>query len=114
MGPALWWVVFIRREHRLRGDNKFRSTTKLVRDDYDNAADPDLTVVHSAIIQMNWKWTTSKATAKCDINNAMFHSTTSATQKWLILGGDRFAQTGTAYIDFQFSQGHIYQDCNRV
>ncbi|HXR81700.1 MAG TPA: hypothetical protein VN763_12310, partial [Saprospiraceae bacterium] len=81
------------------------TTTKFVRDSYDNAADLIFTGSSFGDNPNDWKWTASKATAKCDINNAMFHSTTSATQKWLILGGDRFAQTGTSYIDFQFSQG---------
>jgi hypothetical protein len=81
------------------------TTTKFVRDDYDNAADRIFTGSSFGDNPNTWKWTTGKATAKCDINNAMFHSTTSTTQKWLILGGDRFAQTGTSYIDFQFSQG---------
>ena len=81
------------------------TTTKFVRDSFDNAADRIFTGSSFGDNPNTWKWTTGKATAKCDINTALFHSTTSATQKWLILGGDRFAQTGTSYIDFQFSQG---------
>jgi hypothetical protein len=81
------------------------TTTKFVRDPYDNAADLIFTGSSFGDNPNDWKWTTGKATAKCDIGTALIHSTTSATQKWLILGGDRFAQTGTSYIDFQFSQG---------
>ena len=81
------------------------TTTKFVRDSFDNTADRIFSGSSFGDNPNDWKWTTGKATAKCDINNALFHSTTSTTQKWLILGGDRFAQTGTSYIDFQFSQG---------
>ena len=80
-------------------------TTKFIKDDYDNAADLIFQGSSFGDNPNSWQWTASKATAKCDINTALFHSTTSATQKWLILGGDRFATTGTSYIDFQFSQG---------
>ena len=81
------------------------STTKIIRDAYDNSADLIFTGSSFGDNPNTWKWTTGKATNKCDINNALFHSTTSATQKWLVLGGDRFTTTGTSYIDFQFSQG---------
>jgi hypothetical protein len=53
----------------------------------------------------NWSWTTSKPTGKDDINNAMYHlSTDASNNKWLILGSDRLATTGTSYIDFEFLQ----------
>jgi len=81
------------------------TTTKFVRDSYDNAADLIFSGSSFGDNPNDWKWTASKATAKCDIGTALFHSTTSSTQKWLILGGDRFSQSGTSYIDFQFSQG---------
>jgi hypothetical protein len=81
------------------------STTKIIRDSFDNAADLIFTGSSFGDNPNTWKWTTGKATSKCDINNALFHSATSSTQKWLILGGDRLSTTGTSYIDFQFSQG---------
>ena len=80
-------------------------TTSIIRDPYDNAADLIFTGSSFGDNPNTWKWTTGKPTSKCDINNALFHSATSSTQKWLILGGDRFSTTGTSYIDFQFSQG---------
>jgi len=81
------------------------STTKLIKDDWDNSADLIFTGSSFGDNPNTWKWTTGKATGKCDINNTLFHSSTSSSQKWLLLGGDRFAVTGTSYIDFQFSQG---------
>ncbi len=81
------------------------STTKLIKDDWDNAADLIFTGSSFGDNPNTWKWTTGKATGKCDINNTLFHSTTSSTQKWILLGGDRLSITGTSYIDFQFSQG---------
>ena len=81
------------------------TTTKFIKDDYDNSADRIFSGSSFGDNPNTWKWTTGKATNKCDISTALFHTTTSATQKWLILGGDRFTTTGTSYIDFQFSQG---------
>ena len=81
------------------------SITKFIKDAYDNTSDLIFSGSSFGDNPNTWKWTTGKATSKCDINTALFHSTTSATQKWLILGGDRFTTTGTSYIDFQFSQG---------
>jgi len=56
----------------------------------------------------NWTWTASKPTGKDDINNAMYHISTDAqNHKWIILGSDRLATTGTSYIDFEFLQGTL-------
>jgi len=81
------------------------TTTKFIKDPYDDASDMIFQGSSFGDNPNSWQWTTNKATSKCDINTALFHSTTSTTQKWLILGGDRFTTTGTSYIDFQFSQG---------
>ena len=53
----------------------------------------------------NWTWKSANTLGKCDIGTGLIHSTTSSTSKWVILGGDRLVQSGTSYIDFQFSQG---------
>ena len=60
-------------------------TTKFIKDSFDNAADLIFQGSSFGDNPNSWQWTASKATAKCDINTALFHSTTSATQKWLIL-----------------------------
>jgi hypothetical protein len=52
----------------------------------------------------DWGWTASKPTGKDDINNAMYHLYTDGTNRWLIIGSDRLATTGTSYIDFEFLQ----------
>jgi hypothetical protein len=55
-----------------------------------------------------WTWTTNSATAKCDINNALFHFTTTGsgdnTHIWLIMAADRRSNSGSAYIDFELYQ----------
>ena len=80
--------------------------TKFVRDEYNAQSDLSFTGGSSfGDNPNNWKWSTGKPTSKCDINTALLHATTSATEKWIILGGDRFTTTGTSYIDFEFSQG---------
>ncbi|MDX5348369.1 MAG: hypothetical protein LPK19_14125, partial [Hymenobacteraceae bacterium] len=42
-----------------------------------------------------------------DINNGMYLVTSSATSKWVIIGGDRLTTTGTSYIDFEFLQNPL-------
>jgi hypothetical protein len=56
----------------------------------------------------SWTWVTNNAGAKCDINNALFHFTTTgsgtSTHTWLIVAADRRSNSGNAYIDFEFFQ----------
>jgi hypothetical protein len=95
------------------------TTTKLIRDPYSSSSDmifsgssfsdnPNTPTSGSG----GWKWTSGTATNKCDINNALFFSTTSANNKWVILGGDRYTTTGTSYIDFEFYQGDLTRNAD--
>ena len=95
------------------------TTTKLIRDQYNSSSDlifsgssfsdnPNTPASGSG----GWKWTSGTASNKCDINNALFFSTTSANNKWVILGGDRLATTGTSYIDFEFYQGDLTRNAD--
>ncbi|PWA09272.1 hypothetical protein, partial [Flavobacterium laiguense] len=97
------------------------TTTKFVQDAYNSTTD----MIFSgssfsdnpntvAGLQGGWKWTSGKATNKCDINNAMYHVTTSADSKWIILGGDRFTTTGTSYIDFEFLQNTLTRNSDNT
>ncbi|MET0946603.1 MAG: hypothetical protein ABWY22_14440, partial [Flavobacterium sp.] len=88
------------------------STTKFIRDEYNNTSDKIFSGSAFSDDPNVWKWTLGKATNKCDINTAIFHATTSSTSKWLMLGGDRFTTTGTSYIDFEFSQGVFTRNGN--
>jgi hypothetical protein len=58
-----------------------------------------------------WKWTNSPVLGKCDINNALFHFTTSGTgantHTWLIVAADRLSNSGNAYIDFELLQNTL-------
>ena len=80
-------------------------STKFIQDDFNNNSDKIFTGSAFSDDPNNWKWTTGKATNKCDINNVIVHTATSDARKWIILGGDRLTTTGTSYIDFEFSQG---------
>jgi hypothetical protein len=97
------------------------TTTKFIQDAYNSTS--DLIFSGSSFsdnpntvsgINGGWKWTTGKATNKCDINNAMYHVTTSSDSKWIILGGDRFTTTGTSYIDFEFLQNTLIRENNNT
>ena len=81
------------------------STTKFTRDAYNNTDDDIYTGSAFSDNPNDWKWTTGKATNKCDISTSMFHLSSSSNSKWIILGGDRLTTTGTSYIDFEFYQG---------
>jgi hypothetical protein len=83
------------------------ATTKFIKDDYNSSS--DLVFSGSAFAENPnaWKWSATKATNKCDINNALYHVTASSTSKWIILGGDRYNTTGTSYIDCEFLQGTL-------
>ncbi|WP_274476097.1 hypothetical protein [Mangrovimonas aestuarii] len=82
--------------------------TKFVRDDFNAQSDLSFTGGSSFDDNPNdWNWSTGKPTSKCDINTAIVHATSSATQKWVILAGDRLTTNGTSYIDFEFSQGNF-------
>ncbi len=92
------------------------TTTKFIQDAYNNTS--DLVFSGSAFSDnpntlgkgVGWKWSTGKATNKCDINNAMYHVTTSSDSKWIILGGDRYTNDGTSYIDFEFLQNTLIRN----
>jgi len=58
------------------------TTTKFIRDAFNSASDQIFTGSSFSDNPNSWKWTTGSATNKCDINNAMFLATTSATNKW--------------------------------
>jgi hypothetical protein len=80
---------------------------KLIRDRYNDNLD---TIFSGSAFSDNpntWKWAVGKATNKCDINNGMYLVTATTTNKWMILGGDRYTTTGTSYIDFEFLQGTL-------
>ena len=55
-----------------------------------------------------WSWTSGNTLGKDDINNSMYHvSTDASNNRWLIIGSDRLATTGTSYIDFEFLQNTL-------
>ncbi|MCF1194412.1 T9SS type A sorting domain-containing protein [Mangrovimonas futianensis] len=82
------------------------NNTKFSRDLYNTTSDNSFTGGSSFGDNPNtWSWTNSKATSKCDINTVILHQSTSGTEKWLMLAGDRLVTNGTSYIDFEFSQG---------
>lgn len=52
-----------------------------------------------------WSWATSKASAKTDIENVLFHYAEDDTgAQWIFISGDRLSTTGTSYFDFEFNQ----------
>ncbi len=57
-------------------------------------------------------WTASTAPNKNDINNAMYHVTTSGSDQWIMMGGDRLSTDGTSYIDFEFLQDSVKVNSN--
>lgn len=70
----------------------------------------------------SWTWVTNSASAKCNINNAMFHFTTApytdpvthlqSVHTWLILAADRESNSGSAYIDFEMLQKTMTDNAN--
>ena len=88
------------------------STTTFIRDDYNSTSDLIFSGSGFSDNPNNWKWTTGKATNKCDISTSMFHLTSSSNSKWIILGGDRYTTVGTSYIDFEFYQGVLTRNAN--
>lgn len=87
-------------------------TAKLIPDAFNSNS--DLVFSGSAFSDNpnTWRWSASKATNKCDINNGMYLVTSSPTSKWVIMGGDRLTTTGTSYIDFEFLQGVLTRNTN--
>ena len=56
-----------------------------------------------------WTWVSNPVGDKVDINNALFHLTKDSNgHTWLAVSGDRFKDTGDAYIDFEFLQTNLF------
>src|SRR6185369_3032368 len=52
-----------------------------------------------------WKWTTSRASSKTDINNVLLHvANDSEGHTWTVIAADRASTSGDSYIDFEFLQ----------
>jgi hypothetical protein len=61
----------------------------------------------------SWKWATSKASAKTDINNVLLHLTEDTNgHTWLLIAGDRRSAGGDSYIDFEFLQNTLTKNAN--
>ncbi|MFN5335399.1 MAG: hypothetical protein ACK5BV_09450, partial [Bacteroidota bacterium] len=86
--------------------------SKLTRDSYHSTGDD---VFSGSSFTQNpnvWKWVNASAANKTDISNGMYHIASDGAQKWVIMGGDREANTGTSYIDFEFYQGYLTKNNN--
>src|SRR5438445_6749425 len=60
-----------------------------------------------------WKWTTSKASSKTDINNVLLHiSTDTNGHTWTMIAADRASSSGDCYIDFEFLQNSLTKNSN--
>ncbi len=60
-----------------------------------------------------WQWTTSKASGKTDINNALLHiSSDTNGHIWTVIAADRLSTSGDSYIDFEFLQNNLVQNPN--
>ena len=60
-----------------------------------------------------WRWTTSKASAKTDINNVLLHLTGDTNgHVWTVVSGDRRSTGGDSYIDFEFLQNLLTRNTN--
>jgi hypothetical protein len=88
------------------------STTKFHQEAFNGNGDLILSGKTDANPNTGWKWSTGKATAKCDIGSGLFHvglapdpSNAAKKQTWAFIAGDRLTTNGTSYIDFQFMQG---------
>jgi hypothetical protein len=61
----------------------------------------------------NWTWTTSKASAKTDIHNVLFHTATDSNGHiWVVVAADRASNSGESYIDFEFLQNPLVAKTN--
>jgi hypothetical protein len=56
-----------------------------------------------------WAWTTGSAPGKTDLNNVLIHFTKHETgcHKWVMFAADRWGNTGTSYVDFEFLQNTV-------
>lgn len=65
---------------------------------------------------VDWTWVSNSAVGKCDINNALFHFTTSnvggVVHTWLVVAADRRVNNGNAYIDFELLQNTMTDNAN--
>ena len=86
--------------------------SKLMRDPYHSTGDDVFAGSSFSENPNSWRWATASAANKTDINNGMYHIASDGTQKWVIMGGDREANTGTSYIDFEFYQGYLTKNNN--
>jgi len=81
---------------------------------YDNGGDN----IFSGGLKVNnnpndWTWTTSKPPAKNDINHGLLHITYDTNGHiWAVVAGDRFSESGDAYIDFEFLQNTLTVNTN--
>ncbi|WP_121356846.1 hypothetical protein [Flavisolibacter nicotianae] len=58
-------------------------------------------------------WFTNSAPDKNDINNALYHvSSDASNNQWVFISGDRLSTNGTSYIDFELSQGGITKNAD--
>jgi hypothetical protein len=86
--------------------------SKLTRDSYHSTGDDVFSGSSFAQNPNAWKWANASAANKTDISNGMYHIASDGMQKWVIMGGDREANTGTSYIDFEFYQGYLTKNNN--
>ncbi|MFN5334414.1 MAG: hypothetical protein ACK5BV_04425, partial [Bacteroidota bacterium] len=86
--------------------------SKLTRDSYHSTGDDVFSGSSFAQNPNAWKWANASAANKTDIHNGMYHIASDGAQKWVIMGGDREANTGTSYIDFEFYQGYLTKNNN--
>ena len=81
-----------------------------IEDSYNSQADTIFTSGSKFDDDPNtWTWTTSKPTGKDDMNHGMVHFATDTTtgDVWFIMAGDRYATTGTSYLDFEILQNSL-------
>lgn len=86
--------------------------SKLTRDPYHSTGDDVFAGSSFSENPNTWRWANASAANKTDISNGMYHIASDGVQKWVILGGDREANTGTSYIDFEFYQGYLTKNNN--
>jgi hypothetical protein len=86
--------------------------SNLTRDPYHSTGDDVFAGSSFAQNPNAWRWANASAANKTDISNGMYHIASDGIQKWVIMGGDREANTGTSYIDFEFYQGYLTKNSN--
>lgn len=94
------------------GTPVYPMNSKLTRDPYHSTGDDVFAGSSFSENPNNWRWANASAANKTDISNGMYHIASDGVQKWVIMGGDREANTGTSYIDFEFYQGYLTKNNN--